>query len=113
MHTPPQSLRRLVALFLLLASLLHQVADALEMAGVIHLPDAHTQTATDNWPDPLLLQDCSSDEGDCDHCHGHTHIFIGLADDTLVSPAASQPPVSHERFALSASLQPDQRPPIL
>ncbi|WP_265572956.1 hypothetical protein [Venatoribacter cucullus] len=32
-----------MALILLVFSLLHQVADALEIAGMIHLPESHTQ----------------------------------------------------------------------
>ena len=108
------TLHRLVALILLVFSLLHQVADALEIAGMIHLPESHTQVADDAWPDGPQPPECASgDHSGCDHCHGHTHIFISIDGTKPAMPFSSVIPHSREPFAQSALVLPDQRPPIL
>ena len=108
------SLQRVAALILLVFSMLHQVADALEIAGAIHLPESHTQVAADAWPDEVQPLECASgDHSGCDHCHGHTHIFISIDDTEPTMSFSSVFPFSREPFALSALVLPDQRPPIL
>ena len=108
------TLNRLVALILLVFFLLHQVADALEIAGMIHLPESHTQVVADTWPDGPQPPECASgDHSGCDHCHGHTHIFISIDGTKPAMPFSSVIPHSREPFAQSALVLPDQRPPIL
>lgn len=108
------NLQRLMALILLVFSLLHQVVDALETAGTIHLPESHAQVAADAWPDEVQPPECANDDhSGCDHCHGHTHIFISINGTKPAMPFSSVIPHSREPFAQSALVLPDQRPPIL